>query len=461
MNISKKADVFQIVEEEKKQLSLFFCNKKTTRCLRFDEHFTIVDSIASDRPSSASDNIVGYSLSENNYYAYWAGSNNKEILGQCFDFNAKKVSEKSFHLEFEKEKVITRITIDNVFYVVSIVKNTSVLNFYMFKNGILEKKSIDLSNKRFLDSKSKPAPLWDLVSGSTSFEGPFSFQTIASDTPPSLALSANKRKLYVFGNSVVFSMDINKNFTQTFTVNLLDFSVNQKVYSQPFFEGRVPNPDDNLDTYYLAENTSSFMLKDAIVQIKAVDNVIKISAKNLNGDELKSFKISAVDYINFKNSAIYQENGSVKSLKTVENSSQFAKKMSDLNPSLSIYQSNGRLCMVVGGVSLVQQNDGIMIGGMIGGFTGALIGAALTSNYYLDNLNSYKNRNVVYANCLFDKDFNHLDGDAQKTAFDVLRGFAEKNEELTSATILKLNSNLYYGGYDIKNKTYSFYKFND
>ena len=102
----------------------------------------------------------------------------------------------------------------------------------------------------------------------------------------------------------------------------------------------------------------------------------------------------------------------------------------------------------------------MMYGGMFG-VSGVLIGMALSSNYSMNNLNSYKQRKVVYINCLFDKDFNHLEGEVKKTGFDELRVFSESNDNLIAPVVFKLNSKLYYGGNDMKLGSYQFYKFKD
>ena len=92
LSINKKSDVFQIVEENKKQVSLFFSDKNKVHSVRFDESFSVIDSIASESPSKDYDDIVGYSISGNQYYVYWSNSNAKEMLSQCFDYDAKKAN---------------------------------------------------------------------------------------------------------------------------------------------------------------------------------------------------------------------------------------------------------------------------------------------------------------------------------------------------------------------------------
>lgn len=459
--LDKKANVRRIVEQEKKQVSLFITEKSKFRWIRFDEQFSIKDSISGARPADQYDDVIGYGWSNDNYYAYWSNSKSTKILVQTFNFNTKKVTENPFSISFEKEKIISSLTIEGVFCIVSIVKNTSILHFYTFKDGELNKKVVDLTNKRFLDEENKSVSLWNLIAIPTGFEPNFSFQTIYPEDPPSIVTNANKRKLYVFGNSLLFSIDTNKKFTQTFTINLSDFSISQKVYTQPYFDEKIPTADDPqfLD---MSGSSNSFISKNHVVQIRTIGRLTKISAKNREGDELKSFKISEFEEINFKNSELYQESGSYKNLKTLEDSNQFSRKMNGLNCSLSLFESVDKLGMVVGGVSVLSENnDAIMVGGLAGGLAGALVAAAIAPNEPINNSSYYYYRKVVYFNCLLDKNFNPVAGDLSKTSYDKLREFVEKDRILNKQVNFKIDSTLFFGGYNREQNNYSFYKFSN
>jgi hypothetical protein len=447
LRISKNAEVFQIVDEDKKQVSLFFSAKFNVLTVRFDENFNVVDSLTTPKPSKDYDDIVGYSVSGNKYYVYWSGS--KELLAQAFDFDTKKVTSNSISLPLEKEKIIKRITVNNVFYIVSISKNTGVLNLYIIKDGALEKKSVDLTSKRFLNRNDTTSTLWDLISSSTNYEAPYSFQTISTETPPSLALSANKHKVYVVGNKLFFTLDDNTRFTQTFTIDLTDFSATTKMFAQPVFT-------ESDGSFY---GSNSFLMDGKMIQMKNNYDLMKISVKDMEDHQIKEFLINSQE-ISFKNSEINQENGSAKSLRVLDKSSQLLRKIDGNNPAISLYESNQKIYMIIGGVSNVQQNNAMMFGGMYG-MSGVLIGMALSSNYSLNNLNSYKQRKVVYINCLFDKDLNHLDGEVKKTGFDELRAFSETKPDFIAPVLFRLNSNLYYAGFDKSVGNYIFYKFND
>lgn len=451
LKVAKKSDVFQVVDSEKKQVLLFFSNKDGVKTIRFDENFELKDSLSGNRPYQEYNDIIGYSISNNKYYSYWASTNSKEIAYQCFDFENKKIDFKTYQLEFTKEKPIEKITVNNVFYLITILKNTSTLNFYVFKDGQMEKKSVDLSDKTFIDKENKKTNLWELINYGSSFQPSLNIQNILNETPPSLTFSANKRKAYVNGSNLIFTFDENTGFTQMLNFNLSDFTVVQKSYSQSYVQ----------ETEFGGLESNSFLLSDKIVQLKLNSDVLKISVKDLEGSVLKEYDAYAEKEIKFKNSEIIQENGKISNTRVLDNSNQLLRKIYNLNPSISCYIQNDKIYVTLGSVSLVQSNNATMYGGMIGGFTGALIGAAISSNYSVNNLNSYEKRKVVYINCLFDNDFNHVDGQLKKLAFDELRVFADKNEDLVCQTVFRLNSALFYGGYDKEKRTYSFYKFKD
>ena len=451
LNLNRKTEVFQIVDEDKNQVLLFFSDKKNVRTIRLNQDFEIEDSLITTRPSNNYDDIVGYSNSGQKYFTYWTNSNNKEILTQCFDFNAKNVVNKSFKLDFEKEKNIKKITVNNVFYLINIVKNSSILHIYAFQDGTFQERKINLSSQTFFDSENKRGVLWNLFNESTSFESALSVQNISNDSPPSLAFSANKRKVYTSDNQLFFAFDNNQNLTQTITINLNDFSASYKSYTQPFV----------VTDLYEEGHSNSFYINQKLIQTKLNSKKMVITVKDLTGTELNKFEIESDKEIAIKNSDIIQENGSVKNTRVLDKSNQLIRKIYNLNPTIACYLDSEIIYLTIGGVSLVQDNNAVMYGGMLGGFTGALIGAAISSNYSLDNLNSYKKRKVVYINCKFDLNFKHIEGESEKLAFDKLREYEENHQNISFKTVFKKQSSLYFGGYQSVSKTYTFYKFED
>ena len=234
------------------------------------------------------------------------------------------------------------------------------------------------------------------------------------------------------------------------TFNLNDFTVQLKSYTQPYIE----------ETEFSGSESNSFLLNDKVVLMKLNSDVMRLSIKDLEGNELKTYEAYSEKEVSFKNSEIIQENGRIRNTRILDNSNQLLRKIYNLNPSISCYTQNDRTYLTLGSVSMIQNNNAVMYGGMFGA-TGVLIGMAISSNYSVNNLNAYQNRKVVYINCLFDNDFNHIDGKLKKLAFDELRVFADNNDYFVCQTVFKLNTTLYFGGYDREKDTYSFYKFND
>lgn len=451
LNLSKKTEIFQIVENEKNSVTFFLTDKKNCKSIRLNENFEINDSLSTQIPSKNFNEIVGYSSKGNIYFTYWSSSNNKEIFSQCYDFDTKQVTSKSFDLVYEKERVLKKITVNNDFYIITVLKNTSILNFYKFNDGNLVKKTVDLTNNKFLNSENRLVKLWDVFNEGFMYEPSFMPQTISNESPPSLVFSSPKRKVYTSGNKIIFSSDISTTFTQLLTINLDDFTGETKTFNQPFLKSSGE---------YNVEDSNSFFINENLIQSKLNPEKMIISIKKLDGSEIKKFEIISDSPIDFKNSEIIQENGSVKNTRILDNSNQLLRKIFNQYPSLSCYNYNNKNYFTIGSVSPPSQNAEVT-GAMIGGLTGAIIGMAISSNYSVNNLNSYNGRKIVYINCLFDENFNHINGDLKKLAFDELRAFYEKNNELTSKTIFKIKSNLYFGGYNKEEKSYMLYKFND
>jgi hypothetical protein len=179
----------------------------------------------------------------------------------------------------------------------------------------------------------------------------------------------------------------------------------------------------------------------------------------LDGNEIKSFTLKPDQEIDFKNSDIIQEEGSIKTKKTLDTSRQLIRKIYNMNISVSCFYKNDSYYMVIGGVSFPQQTS--YFAGMGGGLTGALMDAFITNNYSVNNINSYSNKKTVYIYSLFDQDFNHLKGTVNQLAFDKLRLFVERNNKFINQTVFNIGSKIYYFGQNKDTKYYCFYVFED
>jgi len=447
-NDTEEKDVFSIIDDSN-NATLFISNKTKIDAYQFNESFQVKDSLSTDVNTKELKKIIGTSQKNNKFFLYWSSKKDNEIVTQIFDFTNKKTTKFTNIIELDKEKIITKVTVKNKFYIISIQNNLNIFNVYCFDGESLEKKVIDCSNFKFINSLHKSVSFLSMFNEYKEIVYYSRLKNMRSDTPVSLVNCAEKKKVYIKDNSVIFTFDTNVNFTQTLTLNFDDFTATQKEYTLP--------PIKHYDLNSISSN--SFLINDKIIQVKIDYNILFVLIKDLEGKEIKSFALKPDQEIDFKNSDIIQEEGSIKTKKTLDTSKQLIRKIYNMNISVSCFYNKDSYYLVIGGVSYPQQTS--YFTGMGGSLTGAVMDAFITNNYSVNNINSYSNKKIVYIYSLFDKDFNHLEGTVDKLAFDKLRLFVEENKKFINQTVFNIGSKIYYFGQNKDSKYYCFYVFED
>ncbi|MCD0475580.1 hypothetical protein LPB87_14365 [Flavobacterium sp. EDS] len=468
LKLEKKRDFFQVVNEDEKEVIIFLNDKEKVTSIRFDQKFSIIDSLTTSRPEKKYGNIIGYSKTDDNYFIFWASEDRKEISSQYFNFAKKETKTTSINLELKKEKIVKELTINNVFYLITIIKNTSILKFYISNNdGNLNTKTIDLSNLQF---KNKLANEVNLYTALTEKSSDIFIQNISTDSPPSLALSTKQYKIYTYKNDeIIFTIGNNAFSTDILKINLNDFTGNLKSIQQPAIARGAYGS--------IIFKSNSFLIDDKIIQIKTNPEVLFLTISDQNGNKINQFIASREEEITFKNSDVFQEIKSIHNKKVLEKPKQFIRKINDSNPGILCYKLNGLYYTVIGSSQEIVHRGGPTGMGIGAGFGGSFNVAPMSfdflSSYTIGNLISYKDKNVVYTNCLFDSNFNHLENKIGISAFEKARLFLEENEELIESIsifgrdlykdliIFKFNATLYLGNYNKENKKYQIFSFSE
>lgn len=461
LKLQRKRDFFQVTNEADKEVILFLNDKEKVSSIRFNDKFEIKDSLSTLRPEKKYNEIIGYSQKEHDYFLFWASKDRKEIDVQYFNFQKKETRNTPINLELKKEKVIKEITINNTFYLISIVKNTSILKFYISdENGNLNEKSLDLSRLQFKSNEGQNVNLYNVI-----FEvfGEQFIQTIHNDSPPSLALSSKKLKVYTYKNDeIIFTFDNNTDSTTILKINLKDFTVYLKSIEQP----KIAQHESD----FSFAKSNSFLIDDKILQIKTNPNVLFLTVSDQNGNRINQYETLREEEIKYKNSDAFQESGSINNKKVLEKPKQFIRKINNSTPAISCYNLNGLYYVVIGSLQDISRGGG-MGPGFGGGFGGAPMSFGYVSSYTINNLISYRGKNVVYTNCLFDSNFNHINDEVKTSAFEKARLFLEENDEIREKLsligkniyedliIFKFNSSLYLGNYNDDNKKYQIFSF--
>jgi hypothetical protein len=454
LELKKDRDVFQVVNNSKKETSLFISDKKRVKAIRLNEKMQIIDSLSTERPDKKYSEMIGYNGDKTNPRLFWRSSNGKEIYSQLYNFENKKVLNINYSLPLKDEKVLQQFSENNKFYILSVLRDSNIIKLYVFDNeGKLEEKTIDLTGFKFFKYNYERTNLYGVLGESlTQSERSFSLQKIATESPTSLTESSKLRKCYSNENQLFLTFDTRVDFTQLITIDLGSYTATEKYIAKPYM------PFVELSDL----SSNSFLIDQRLYQVKLSSEQMILTVKDLNDNIIKEYTVDSKSPIAFKNSEIIQENGNSSNTRILEKTSQFLRKVNNSYAGISCSKIGDNYLITLGCVSQPDDNNtGAMVVGGMFGVAGSLIASAITYNSTYNNFSSYANRKVVYINCLFDKDANHINGELKPLAFDNIRKFLESDRDVSSQTIYKLDHTYYLGYYKNSETSYSLRKFDE
>jgi hypothetical protein len=451
--LKKKKEVFQIVDKDNKEVDMFVVDDQKIKVIRMDQNMQIIDSLTNIKPNKKIyGRMIGNNGSSTSPTLFWTSSDYKKIAAQQFDLNSKTVKLNELDLELANERYLQCFSLKSFFYLLTITKNSGLLKLYVFDTtGKLEIKPLDTSRFQFYGNDYVPSNLFDILKTNLlPFEAPFSLKKIESEIPISLVQSANKRKCYYNDNQITITIDTNNDFTQLIFIDLLNYKITEKTITKP----KIKWEGEGIADF----NSNSFLINDKLIQIKSSSDKFILTLKDLEEKLIKEYSITKDTEIGFKNTEIVQTGGDFNGTRVLEKSSQFIRKVNNLNSGISYYRIGNKSLVTLGSVS-EQQQSAMAMGGMFGA-AGAILAAVLT-NSTMDNYDDYARRKVIKVDCLFDENLNHLPGVVPTLAFDKIRTFLAKEDDFSLKTIFRLNEYYYLGYYDEDSKNYTIRKFTD
>lgn len=450
-------EVIPVVNQQNDNISLFFMNTKQVYGYLLNDNFKVIKKLSSEDRSRKYNTIIGYSVKDSlNYNLYLTNNKNNKFAGINFSFNGGSSMLNEFEFQNSNEKFVQTVTINNSCYLISVLKESSVLRIYKLDDiNLTSPNTIDLKDEFLLGRENNKATLYDLfnIKSTGAFIGTET-NKIEDDTPNSIEAVSEEKKLYVRDNKIVFTFDINRGLTQILVINPVDFSYNVKSFQKPLFEANSS-----------IKKSNSFITDDKIFTIASTNDSLGLKIQDFKSKNvLKEFLVTKEDSITFKNTPIIQEGGIYDSYRELESSQKFLRKLTSANLGISVYRQNDEYLITIGSEKEVSTGGGMMMpmGGGFGGFPIATIGSAnVFFNPTFFAYNSYSSTKSVHIKSLFDLDFNHIKGSIKDNLFDKIKKHSEPVNSLEGKTIFKYKNYLILGNYIEKSKAYILKKFND
>ena len=475
-------EVLPIVNQINDDFSLFFLNSKEVHAYLFSEDFEMLSSLSLEDKRRKYNTVIGYGINNNREYnVFLTNNNNNKFAGINFSFDGKTSDIQEFTLENSNEKFVQTVTVNNVFYLLSVTIGTSDLNIYKFEDHNLPKPNkITFKNGEFIDRSDQSAYLYDIfhVSSNGKFVG-VETNKIDRNLPTSIEIAAKEKKLYVKNSNLIFTFDNNRNVTQILTLHLDDYSYDVQRIEKPLIEEKTSKKKSN-----------SFINDNELYMIASTNDDMIVQIKNFNSkDILKEIKLNVEDSIQFKNTPIIQEGGVYDNYRELESTKKFLRKITAGDIGISSYKNKTHYLLTIGSEKEIPKGGGMMM--PMGGFGGIPIASVGNANIFFNPTyfayNSYSGTKSVHIKSMFDFDFKHIRGEVEENVFDRINKYdgstietensnklpsnksgyrtlqeeAKKNSNTIGETIFKYKDFLVLGNYNAKEKLYELTKFED
>ncbi len=450
-------DAFAVVDDENKTFAIFLDDDKTLNGYLYSQDLQPLGKFVSKGLPTIYTEIIGQTLKNGQIRLFLKNLNNRNFGSVLFDFEREATIETEFGFKLNDEVYLQSHSYKDKFYILTVTKRSSILNIYTFDHdGKFGKKSFDFSDKNFGDRDNRPTRLDKLL---TEFSRALKTETtvvkIEETNPNSIAITSNVCKIYDRGNKFVLTIDEGILYTYLFEFTLPELTVALKTFQKK----QLPN-DGN------PAINNSYLFEDKIFQITANSNKMLFTIKNLETEEvLKQIELSKDEEINFKNSPIIQEGTAMASgeRRELDETSQFLRKISDEDIGVAVMPIKEGYRITMGGNKTLNVNTHGTLAGQytIGGTVGNSGYSTTYFNPAFTAFNSYQYNKSTRIECLFNEDFEHIDGIIPQNVFDKIRIFTLRNPNGVAENVFKMKDYFIYGRYNSKEDTYQLFKFSD
>lgn len=444
-NLLKKSaslikDVIPIVNKKNGDIAFFIADAKNVYGYKIDENFKLINKIKSEEKARKYKVLIGSSIfDEDSYRIFLTNKNQNKFASIQFSFKDGESSYKEFELK-KSERFIQTLNYKDEFYLISGSKLTNRLYISSFdKEGNSKRNNIDTRDLRFIDTNGKATNLLSLLiktDNITKFE---------ENTPTSVELASEERKMYVRDDVAFFTFDHHKMFTQVLNIDLNSLTASSFQFKKPSLGKK-------------SKRTNSFVNGETIFTLATTKEKFTVEVLDFKtGNLIKEYSASKNDSIQFKNTPIIQEGGMYDDYRELGKTKRFLRRIAKGNTGISARRVNNQYHLTIGGY-IVQKNNG----GMMMPFGGIAIGSIGTATVFFNPaqiaFDSFSNNKATRIESLFDLDFNHIKGEIKENAFDKMKDFKSSSK---GSVVFKYKDFFIKTKYNSSSKDFNFRKFTD
>ncbi|WP_064967141.1 hypothetical protein [Tenacibaculum ovolyticum] len=454
---SNLKDIYTLVNDQNDFFSIFITDAKSVSVYNFDNNFSIKDKKLFKNKRRKYKDIIGYSILENGDYKLYLKNKKNDFLEIHFDMGKKNSTAKEFKLLTDYETYLQSITINNQFYLISSSKDVNGLYFYTFNEGKPKRNKIDLSKFEFLSYSGQKEDFMPILMKS------LPLLKFDKNTPTSIEASSKKQKLYVQGETVIFTLNNNSEYTQFLKVDLKTFIASSFKLKTPLKEIKRRKKQSN--SYLIDNNLFTVTLSKERFNFRITDLT--------NKEIKKEFLVSKTDTIQFKNSPIEIGTSTYRKYNELKKTKKFFSTMNYAKPAINVQFNNNKYYVVIGG----------SLGPVVKGYSGSgdnslSIGKSFSSsdniNYNFHGYMSSSDFKFIKFSSVLSKKLSHLKNEKTTNVFGKIKDYLDQKKsklELsdllgipikkynTSNAVFKYKDFYIYIDYNKKEKSFELLKF--
>ncbi len=461
-NFIKDETAFSLSNSETDELALVIPDKRSVTAYLFDENFERTDSITAESLRIKFKDIIGYRVT-NKHYTTLFSTENKQFFGVVdFDFETGKTVTEQLDIDLKNEQLLETVTYDNRFFLLTLDDDfNGIVIRELLEDRTFATHKIEINGpvsfEDMLRLRNKADDLGELKGSVFNDVLPPQIIEIDNKNPNSLETTSRLNKLYAKDNNLILTFDNFQEFTLAYFIDLENFSVSEKRFQKQLIDNQ------NL------EKSNSFIYQNYFFQI-VVDNdrMVLTIDDFVTGNNIKTYRATKEQNINFKNSEILQKNGAFMAsdgVRELNMTSQYLRKIANGQPGIAIQQINGIYQATIGGVQSSQDggsSNAIVIGVTVAGLAGGMIGGMAITPFYnptYASFGSYATTKSIYVESLFDTDFNHIEGYPVENVFDKIETFQESLKKVDAEEVFSHNGKVFFGYFEKKTHTYNIISF--